>query len=95
MHGTIEPHVQTTLLTKTGGLRTIYYSSMLLHDPGGRSIGTLTIGADMIGQIEAVRARDHALQELQVAVCERQAWLKRTPALTGSRCWSGNGLTTR
>jgi hypothetical protein len=68
---------------------------MLLHDPDGRSIGTLTIGADMTGPIEAVMARDHALQELQVVVCELQAWLKSTSALTGSSCWSGSGLTTR
>jgi hypothetical protein len=53
MHGAIEPHVQTTLLTKAGDPRTIYWASMLLHDPDGTLTGTLNLGADMTGQIEA------------------------------------------
>jgi formate hydrogenlyase transcriptional activator len=73
IHGSIEPHVQTTLLAKAGPPRTINWSSVLLFDRTGDVTGTLNVGVDVTEQLNAEQARDQALNELQAAMQELQA----------------------
>jgi len=53
------------LRAKDGMERTVLLSSVLLHDPQGVVTGTMSVGADITRRLEAEKARDRVIEELE------------------------------
>ena len=52
MRGDLPPQVEATLETKSGALRQIAWSNVLMTDSQGESVGTLSIGSDLTDQLK-------------------------------------------
>jgi len=65
LKGTVQPHLQATLLKKDGTERQIVWFNVLLRDPDGVISGALSIGDDITERLEAEATRDEAIKELE------------------------------
>jgi formate hydrogenlyase transcriptional activator len=61
----IQNEIVSEMLTKTGHIRHIAWSSVLLYDSGNLPAGIISIGADVTESRAAEAERDQALQQLQ------------------------------
>ena len=55
MSGRVPEHAKGRLLQKDGGLRTIFWSNVLIYDEDEAITGTVSIGADLTEQAERKR----------------------------------------
>lgn len=52
----VPAHLETEILTRSGGLRTISFNQVLLHDPDGNIMGLASIGEDVTERREAEKS---------------------------------------
>jgi PAS domain S-box-containing protein len=70
MEGRLRSSAESSLTVKSGEVRRILWSNVLLRDTEGDIAGILSIGADITEQRQAETARDQALNEVEKAFRE-------------------------
>jgi PAS domain S-box-containing protein len=73
VNGNVTPQIQTGFLARSGKLRTVLWSNVLLYSKDDELLGLLGVGNDMTERVAAERARDEAMAQLAALKVQLEA----------------------